>query len=373
MLQSAIFRKYVLPGLVFQSIIIAGGYGTGRELVEFFLRYGPLGGLLALFLATTIWSVVCAITFELARLTRSFDYRTFSRQLLGPAWGLYEVCYLAMMVLILAVIAAAAGSILGEIFGLPYYVGVFGVVATVAFFVFKGTTAIEKFLSVWSFVLYANYIVFFVWCLSSFGGDIGAGLSAKEILPGWFIGGIKYGANNVGVVPAVLFSVRYLETRKEAVGAGLLAGPLAILPGLFFFLAMVGQYPQVLQQTVPSIYLLDILGSRVFRIVFQVVLLGTLIETATGMIHAVNERIGETLLEKGVVMPSYMRPAIAVLLLALTSFLARFGLIDLIAKGYGTIAWGFLFLFVIPVLTVGTYKIVTRAMSERREPEIGAS
>jgi uncharacterized membrane protein YkvI len=271
------------------------------------------------------------------------------------------------------VIAASAGSILGEIFGFPYYVGVFGVVASVGFFVFRGTNTIEKFLSVWSFVLYANYIVFFVWCVSSFGGDIGANLSAKEMLPGWFIGGIKYGANNIGVVPAILFVVRHFETRKEAVGAGLLAGPLAILPGLFFFLAMVGQYPAVLEQTVPSIYLLDILGSRIFRIVFQIVLLGTLIETATAMIHAVNERIGETLLEKGVVMPSYMRPVIAVLLLGLTSFLARFGLIDLIAKGYGTIAWGFLFLFVIPVLTFGTYKIVTRAMSERPEPEIGAS
>ncbi len=45
LLQSKIFQRYLLPGFVFQSIIIAGGYGTGRELVEFFLHYGPLGGL----------------------------------------------------------------------------------------------------------------------------------------------------------------------------------------------------------------------------------------------------------------------------------------------------------------------------------------
>ena len=371
--RSHIFHKYILPGLIFQSITIAGGYGTGRELVEFFLRYGPLGGLLALVLATIIWSVVCAITFELARLTRSFDYRTFSRQLLGPAWGLYELCYLAMMALILAVIAAAAGSILDEIFGLPYYVGVVGVVGTVGFFVFKGTTTIERFLSIWSFVLYANYIVFFVWCLGRFGGDIGSGLTTGGVLPGWFIGGVKYGANNIGVVPAILFCVRHLETRREALVAGVLAGPLAMLPGLFFFLAMVGQYPQIVQETVPSIYLLDILGSRVFRIVFQVVLLGTLIETATGMIHAVNERIGETMHERGAVMPSYVRPAVAVVLLALTTFLARFGLIDLIASGYGTIAWGFLFLFVFPVLTFGTYQVITRPVAKTPAPDAGVA
>ena len=37
------FQRYLLPGFVFQSGVIAGGYGTGRELVEFFLPYGPPG------------------------------------------------------------------------------------------------------------------------------------------------------------------------------------------------------------------------------------------------------------------------------------------------------------------------------------------
>ena len=43
MLDAPFFRKYLLPGFVFQSIVIGGGYGTGRELVEYFLQFGPLG------------------------------------------------------------------------------------------------------------------------------------------------------------------------------------------------------------------------------------------------------------------------------------------------------------------------------------------
>ena len=31
-------RKYLVPGLVFQSVVIGGGYGTGREIAEFFLK-----------------------------------------------------------------------------------------------------------------------------------------------------------------------------------------------------------------------------------------------------------------------------------------------------------------------------------------------
>ena len=58
------FKRLFLPGLVFQSISIAGGYGTGRELAEFFLQYGPVGGMLGLLLpATILISVASAIAY----------------------------------------------------------------------------------------------------------------------------------------------------------------------------------------------------------------------------------------------------------------------------------------------------------------------
>ena len=43
---SRFVRVYVVPGAVFQSVMIGGGYGTGREIVEFFTSFGLLGGLL---------------------------------------------------------------------------------------------------------------------------------------------------------------------------------------------------------------------------------------------------------------------------------------------------------------------------------------
>ncbi|HXV86711.1 MAG TPA: hypothetical protein VD793_08440, partial [Gemmatimonadales bacterium] len=282
----------------------------------------------------------------------------FTQQILGRAWGLYELCYLVMTTLILAVMAAAAGTIVREAFGLPYAAGAVGMVACIAFFVFKGTPTVEKFMSVWSFVLYANYAVFLVWCLARFGGTIATNLATPEVHAGWLTGGLKYGANNVGVLPAILFVARHFETRTEAVRAGLLAGPLAIAPGFFFYLAMLGQYPAILEAPVPSDQLLSILGSPTFRVVFQIALLGSLIDTGTAQIHAVNERLSGMLRERGRGMPSLARPALAVGLLVSASLLARFGIIDLIARGYGTVAWGFLLLFVLPVLTIGLYRIL---------------
>ena len=79
-----LYKKYLLPGFVFQSIVIGGGYGTGRELVEFFLTQGPAGGYVAMLLSTAIWGVILALGFELARMGGHYDYRTFPPCVAGP-------------------------------------------------------------------------------------------------------------------------------------------------------------------------------------------------------------------------------------------------------------------------------------------------
>jgi len=110
---------------------------------------------------------------------------------------------------------------------------------------------------------------------------------------------------------------------------------------------------------VPANMLLETLGSRSFQIVFQVVLFGTLIETGTGMIHAVNERLAATRAELGTALPAWARPVVAAVFLGVALSLTPLGLIGLIASGYGTITWGFIALYVVPVLTIGVWRAWT--------------
>jgi uncharacterized membrane protein YkvI len=347
------FRRLLLPGFVFQSVVIAGGYGTGRELAEFFLTEGPRGGLLAMAVSTLLWSLVCAVTYELARVTGAFDYRTFFKGLLGSGWMVYELAYLVLMLVILAVIAAASGSLLLETFGLPYWVGVTGIMLAVGGLVFAGTTLIQGVMAGWSVVLYGAYIALFAWCLGRFGGHTLEALGTPLEGMGWGAAGVRYAAYNVALIPPLLFSVRKLESRKETMLAGAMAGPIAMIPGCLFFIAMVGQYPEILQRPVPANYLLELLGSRSFQIVFQVVLFGTLIETGTGLVHGMNERIAHVFQERGSVMPPMLRPVLALGLLLAGTLLAGVG----IARGYGTLTWVFLLVYVLPVLTLGVWRI----------------
>jgi len=121
---------------------------------------------------------------------------------------------------------------------------------------------------------------------------------------------------------------------------------------------MMGKYPEINQAAVPSTKLLSYIDLPWFSILFQVVLLGTLVQTGVGLIHAINERIAATITSQNKKMQKLIRPVLAIFILLIALFLAsRFGLIQLIANGYGILTIGFIVVFVTPLLTIGVYKI----------------
>lgn len=350
------FQRFLLPGLVFQSMCIAGGYGTGRELVEFFLQFGPTGGLQGMVPATLVVSAGCMVAFELARMTRAYDYRSFLRILLGRGWVLYEIAYLFSILLILAVIGSATGALFTETFGVPGLLGTGLLLGVIAFLTFKGTRLIEGVLSVWSFVLYAVYLAVFLLSLHVFGPLIREALAAGDAASGWLLSGTRYGVLQLALVPAMLFATTHLTCRRDALIAGALGGPILMIPAALFYFAMLGHYPDILQRPVPVNHMLDELGSPFLIIAFPVVLIGTFIETGTGMIHAFNERLASGLRALGKTLPPYARPVVAGGLLVSALLMSRWGIIDLIAVGYGAMTWVFIVVLAIPLLTIGAWK-----------------
>ncbi|MCP4707001.1 MAG: hypothetical protein GY869_00115 [Planctomycetes bacterium] len=365
MFERSSFRKYLLPGFVFQSVIIGGGYGTGRELVSYFLKYGPLGGLLGMLLVTmVVWSVFLALTFEFARVFRAYDYRTFFRELLGPLWVLFEITFIVYMLIVVGVVGAASGAMFKDYLDFSfmnpsarYVIGVVLMLAVVGFLTFKGSKLIEKFLSIWSFLLYGVYAVFFVVTFIKIGPVIRENFANAEIGAGWHISGFKYAFYNLATVPGVLFCLRHLETRKEAVTAGLLAGPIGIIPAVLFFIPLSGYYPEALAETVPSAFVFKQTGITVLFVIFQIILFGTLVETGTALIHSVNERVESAFKAQNKVMPQKLRPILGCGMLVVAVGISMLGLETLIDKGYGYSSWGFLFIYLIPLATWGIFKI----------------
>ena len=163
MLSNSWFKKYLLPGFIFQSLVIGGGYGTGRELVEFFLLLGPKNGILGMIVSMIIWCVVLACTFELSRQFRSYDYRSFLIKILGRGWIFYEITYLIGLVLVISVLGSASGNLVMEVLDLPTIVGTIAMILMVGVLSFFGSRIIEAFLSYWSIFLYLVFIILVIW------------------------------------------------------------------------------------------------------------------------------------------------------------------------------------------------------------------
>ena len=364
------FKRWLLPGLGVKAVVIGGGYATGRELAEFFLVRGPWGGLFAILFATLLFSVFCSLTFVAARRFQTYDYKSFFKQLLGPAWHLFEVAYLIFVVLILAVYGAAAGAIGQAVFGAPLWTGTMLLALCIAGIVAFGNKAVEALFRDVSYLLYGVYALFIVLALWKFGDLVPRGFAAYPQSSGWALSGLTYfGYNIIGAV-VILPVLRHLLSDRDAVIAGTIAGPLTMLPALLFFVAMVAFYPEVQGATLPSDFLLQRIGFPAFHILFQAMIFAALLESGTSSVHAVNQRIDHAMATHyGKPLSHAQRLGIAVVVLAFCMFLAsRFGLVELIATGYRALAYILLATFILPLVTVGVWKL-SRAGSRPAVPQ----
>ncbi|MEO8779860.1 MAG: hypothetical protein ABI389_14470 [Rhodanobacter sp.] len=359
------FRRFLLPGFAFKAVVIGGGYATGRELATFFMPSGPLGGLLGMALATVIWSTVCIITFMLAVQTQSQDYRTFFRHLLGRFWPVFEIVFFLGMIVILAVFAAAAGAIGQALFGWPTLVGSLILMSSIALFTTYGNESVERLFKYVSFFLYATYAVFLVLSLDHFGTRISTAFTASGPIDGWLTGGLSYAGYNIIGAVLILPVIRHLRSRKDALVAGLLAGPLAMVPAILFFVSMVAFYPAIQNEVLPSDFLLEKLNIPVFRLAFQVMIFAALLESGTGQVHAINERIARTYEARGRKPPSWRaRLSVTVAILIGSVFVAnKLGLVELIAYGYRWLAYAILGVYVLPLMTIGLWRLCRRTPS----------
>ena len=296
--ESSWFQRFLLPGFAFKAVVIGGGYATGRELAEFFVSVGPRGGLLAMALSTVLFSLICVVTFLFARMTQSTDYRGFFRNLVGPLWVLFELAYMFSFVLILAIYGAAAGAIGVAMFGWPPLAGVLCLIAGIAAFATFGNRSVEWLFKYASFFLYAVYGLFVVFTLQRFGSEALQGFSVPAANEGWALAGVTYTGYNVMAAVVILPVLRHLTSTRDAVIAGLLAGPLTMIAAVLFFLCMMAWYPAIGAEVLPADFMLRQLGLPLLHAAFQLMIFMALLQSGVSGVHAINERIAGYLAER---------------------------------------------------------------------------
>ena len=351
------FRIYVLPGAVLQSVMIGGGYGTGREIVEYFTQYGVWGGVAGLSVATVCIAIVFALSLEVSRRFQVYDYRRFFQVLLGRYWIAYEILAVVLFTLVIAVIGAAAGEILNGELGLANLYGVAIILVAVVVLNFYGRELVTKVLASWSVLLYAVLITYLVTVFVTMSDAFTLGLEHSDMRDGWFVSGMQYSFYNVTGIPIILYAAMAIETRREALSAGVIGALIAMVPALMLHLSFIAEYPSVLDADLPVYKIFSGLGFPLLKFAYLIVLFGTFIETGAGSIQGFIERLDGWWAERHEQpIKRLAHGCVAGVAVLLAGSLSAVGIVALIADGYGTLAWGFFIVYVVPLLTIGVYK-----------------
>ena len=357
---------YIVPAAVFVSVVMGGGYGTGREVVQFFTRHGLQGGLLGILIATCGFSVVLGLTYEFARVSRTYDYRAFFQRLIGRFWWTFEVLYLLLFLLVLGVVSSAAGTILEEEFGVASQLGMALMLILVASLVFFGREVLERILTLWSVGMYAIFLLYFYMVWQGSDISLAASLDASGVGEGWLSGGLLYVMYNVAIAPVLLFSTRAIARRREALLSGALTGILVMTPAALFHLSYAVGYPAVLDQAVPNYWMIDNYAPDWLLLAFLVVLFGTLVETGAGLVHGFIERLEAVLYpQTSDGMGHLPRALIAGSALGASGMLGSLGIISLIGSGYTALAVGFAIVYVLPLLISGLLSLSRDSANEK--------
>ena len=371
--------RYVLPGIILQSVLIGGGYATGREIVEYGAKYGAMGWLSG-FASFIGFSLMAILSFEMVRLFKLYDFKSLLKSLIGPFYRLFDVVYIMLMLIIIAVMSSATGAIVEQMTGLNYWVGVLVITVVVGILNFYGEKIIACFESVGTVLLYIGYISFSALVISQGNGHISQVMNTGDIsfTPDVTVlsalwTGILYVGYNLVVFPASFFTIKEQNNTRQSVIGGLIAGLLMTIPWFMTYFAIMAFYPDtsVLAAPVPWLVMMtaDKAPSWLF-LFFGLVMGWTLIETATGMIHAMLGRIDKGLADSGrPAMARSRRAVLTIAILAASAVLAKFGIIDLIAKGYNALSYAIIVLLLVPLLTVGLYKIVKKEREIRKSEE----
>lgn len=358
--------RIILPGIILQSVLIGGGFATGREIVEYGGRFGASGWIsgLAIFVG---FSFLAILTFEACRQWNVYDYKSLLKKLIGKGWVAYEISYLLLGILIIAVMASAAGEILNNTLGFNVWVGIILIILLVGFLNYMGENFIARMKTIGTIALFGAYTLFGIAVFTSRSDQIATVFSqwntsfTPEPAGIWILiwTGITYVGYNLAVYPATFFTVKHLQSKKESISAGIISGLLMTIPWFLTYVAIMAYYPSeaVLGASVPWLKMLEPFGSS-FVIVFGIVVGWTLVETATGIIHAFIGRIDVEIFQKGKQHLSGTRKAlISLVALVAAMLLAQIGIIDLIAKGYSYMAYAMILFYGVPLL-IATPKLL---------------
>lgn len=329
-----------------------GGFASGAQLKSYFIGYG-IYCLFTCIGAQAICAIYNGYIQYYARKHETYDYRSFNKSFYGkfsPIFSpLFELVYIFVLLVVPAVAFATGGQTLCELAGIPYIV----CTAIIGVFIFVvaiyGTAIVRKVATALSILIVAGLLVVFIPNIIAQWGSVQEGISSLSaqhlpIMPAiWSM--IVYAAFQIASSPAIHSQhAEALEEPKDAIKTfviGFVVNSAMIFLSTLGILAIINTQ-EYAEASMPVMVLIrnGVGGSILLPILSVLIILGS-VSTAVNMVSAGTARVCN------MIDPNYdpdgkptAKVIITTLVLCLVGFgVSQFGLLPLVQKGYGVLAY----------------------------------
>ncbi len=358
MLDTYFFRVLVIPTAVFLSAIFGASYGSGREVMEFVSSNGPTGGLVALSTLSVTYMVLLGLSFEIARLFKSYDYVGFFKVLLGRGWFLYEIVIVVGLLIAMSITITVGGTVLEDHFGFAVWIGSLLIFVLVVGLNYYGREVVEKSMMLSIAALFAVLAVLVAQLFTGHVGRIVERFATIDHQPGGILTGLQYAIVNGGYLPILLYCAMGLRSRAEAFTAAAVAALVCVIPAAIFHFALMLHYPEIVDERIPAYWMFDNLSTPLLLNVYVVVMFVLVAQTGVALMQGLIQRIdGWHVRHRGRSMSRLGHAGVATVVVASSLALGSMGIIALILRGYSLMFASFIVVFVIPLLTYGVYLV----------------
>lgn len=338
---------------------VGGGFATGNQTMNFFVKYGW----------HSIWLpavvvIIIGLTYKesliLARNYGTYDYKSWSQKMYEPYDKVFSVIFEIgyLMIVLLGTGGSIAGSAsLMETYGVNYLIGVLITGGIFYILTIYGSDLIRKASTIITVLILIFLTIIVIVGISSNSANLSHLVSTKYS-PSSFgtilYSGLRYAGYQAFVVAIVLSASDTLKSDK-AINKSMLLG--VILNGVMITLScimLLAWMPGAEKETIPILYICKRFNSNFLLFAYSVVLFLAFVSTGIGCVFGAVARFEHVFKKPENIKKR--RGLISLVCMVLSMAISLFGLTKIVVIGYGYVGIIGIFAVVIPCIVVGRIK-----------------
>ncbi len=338
---------------------VGGGFATGNQTMNFFVKYGWHSIWLP-----AIVVIIIGLTYKesliLARNYGTYDYKSWSRKMYEPYDKVFSVIFEIgyLMIVLLGTGGSIAGSAsLMETYGVNYLIGVLITGGIFYILTIYGSDLIRKASTIITILILIFLTIIVIVGISSNSANLSHLVSTKYSSASFgtiLYSGLRYAGYQAFVVAIVLSASDTLKSDK-AINKSMFLG--VILNGVMITLScimLLAWMPGAEKETIPILYICKRFNSNFLLFAYSVVLFLAFVSTGIGCVFGAVARFEHVFKKPEDIRKR--RGLISLVCMVLSMGISLFGLTKIVVVGYGYVGVIGIFAVVIPCIIVGRIK-----------------